>query len=170
MRYFLDRSWFSQLPKEQQKLLELSIVLYERERQLASQLTDYSFIIFPVAKAYEGFLKQYLLQIELISQTTFEGRRFRIGRSLNPDVRYDQRDQYWLYDDVARLCGEKLAHDLWEAWLSCRNRIFHYFPLHNVTLTLAEVGDKLGLLDVTMDQAFNCQVKNGFAQPATTGQ
>lgn len=153
-----QRPWFSQLPKDQQELIELSIVLYEREQKMDVTLTDYSFIIFPFAKAYEGFLKQYLYDLQLISQKTFEGKRFRIGRALNPDIRDNQRDEFWLFDDVSRMCGEQLARALWETWLECRNRTFHYFPSRNVRLNLTAVASQLQLLDETITNAHQCKI------------
>lgn len=160
MHTILERPWFLQLPEEQQKLIELSIVLYEREQKLGTQLTDYSFIIFPIAKAYEGFIKQYLYDLHLISQNTFEGRRFRLGRALNPDIRESQRDEFWLFDDLANMCGEQIARSMWETWLECRNRIFHYFPSRNVQLTLTAAGSRLQLLDETITNAYQCRVDN----------
>lgn len=158
MQLFLHRPWFSQLPKEQQELVELTIVLYEREQKLDTTLVDYSFILFPVAKAYEGFLKHYLFELDLISEKTFEGRRFRIGRALNPDIRENQRDEFWLYDNVAQMCGDETARALWETWLECRNRIFHYFPSKNIRLDLTAVETHLSLLDETITSAYQCKV------------
>lgn len=160
MHVIFQRSWFSQLPKDQQELIELTIVLYEREQTLNSTLVDYSYIMFPFAKAYEGFLKHYLFDMGLISQKTFEGKRFRIGRALNPDIRDSQRDEFWLFDDVSQLCGQQLARALWETWLECRNRIFHYFPDRNVHLSLTAVESHLQLLDETISSAYQCQVDN----------
>lgn len=159
MNTLSQRPWFSQLPQDQQELIELSIVLYQREQKMDSPLIDYSFIIFPFAKAYEGFLKQYLYDLELISQKTFEGRRFRIGRALNPDIRDNQRDEFWLFDDVAGMCGETLARALWETWLECRNRIFHYFPSRNIKLTLPAVEAQLQLLEETINNAYQCKIE-----------
>jgi hypothetical protein len=158
MQLFIHRPWFSQLPKEQKDLVELTIVLYEREQEMDTILTDYSFILFPIAKAYEGFLKQYLYELGLISERTFEGRRFRIGRALNPDIRENQRDEFWLYDNVAQLCGQEMARALWETWLECRNRIFHYFPSKNIRLDLTAVETHLSLLDETITNAHQCKV------------
>lgn len=166
MHVIFQRPWFHQLHKDQQELIRLSIVLYEREQQMSSTLSDYSFIIFPIAKAYEGFLKHYLYDLGLISHKTFEGKRFRIGRALNPDIRESQRDEFWLFDDVAQLCGPSTARSLWETWLECRNRVFHYFPDRNVHLTLTAVESHLQLLDDTISDAYQCQVDTSrYTQP-----
>lgn len=157
-RTITQRAWYSFLPADQQELIELSFSLYEREKSLHSSLIDCSFIVFPMAKAYEGFLKLYLLEMGLISQKTFEGRRFRIGRALNPDIRLSQRDEFWLYDNVAHFCGHDVARLMWDTWLECRNQVFHYFPNRNQYITLSQVGEYLFMMDTTISQAYQCKV------------
>lgn len=125
----LDREqlWFQYLTPWQQDLVQTSFHLREK---LADDkiIIDFGFMVFPMAKAYEGFLKKMLLDLDLITAETYKSRRFRIGRALNPDIRYNQRDAWWLYDDVAHELGEVIAREVWEAWLKCRNHIFHFFP------------------------------------------
>lgn len=158
MRDILLDKWFPHLDLPQQELVELAIQLYERELISEAPLSDYSFVVFPMAKAYEGFLKQYLYDLHLISQTTFESRRFRIGRALNPDVHENQRDDAWLYDNIVHMCDKEIASALWNTWLNCRNRIFHYFPKDHSTVTLPEAEKDLRLIATTMGEAVHCQI------------
>jgi len=157
-----SRSWFAILPPNQQELHRLSMFLYNREASAEYQLSDYSFVIFPISKAYEGFLKLYLLEMNLISRTVFEGKQFRIGRALNPDVRKDQRDKYWLYDDVERACGKETAQILWQTWLQCRNQVFHYFPMKPFKMSLPVAYERLTQIDESITAAFACQQKLHF--------
>ncbi len=154
-----SRPWFAILPPNQQELHRLSMFLYNREAAADYQLSDYSFVLFPMSKAYEGFLKLYLLEMNFISRKVFEGNKFRIGRALNPDVRKEQRDKYWLYDDVEHVCGEETARDLWQTWLQCRNQVFHYFPMKSVKMTLPMVYERLTQVDDSITAAFSCQQK-----------
>lgn len=157
-----DFPWFSNLAPSQQKLVELTYFLYEREAKNHSEQTklyDYSFVIFPLAKAYEGFLKQYLYDLQLIDQRTFEGKRFRIGRALNPDIRQSQRDEYWIYDDIELMCGKQVAHVLWQTWLQCRNRVVHFFPKDEHKITLHQAKERIVMVMETMDEAFACKVE-----------
>jgi len=119
--------WFQYLSPWQQDLVNTSFILSEKLFD-DPEIKDFSFIVFPMAKAYEGFLKKMLVDLGLITKRTYESRRFRIGRALNPDIRSNQRDAWWLYDDVARELGEDVAREVWETWLKCRNHIFHFFP------------------------------------------
>lgn len=152
-------NWFGLFEPEQQRAITLAFELLEREQQAQTQFSDYSFIIFPIAKAYEGFLKLFLYEMGLISKEVYIGRHFRIGRALNPDISINQRDQWWLYDDVVRLCGEEIARKLWQAWLSCRNHVFHYFPDAQNELTLTQVEKKMRLLVEVFESAWKCDLK-----------
>ena len=130
--------WFLSIPTDIRQLLCLTIVLCQDQKHNDLELWDYSFLVFAVAKGYEGFLKYYLFQVGLIDQTVYQSNKFRIGRALNPDVKPDQRDEQWLYDDVARECSPQVARQIWDAWLECRNRVFHYFPQKPSVLSLSE--------------------------------
>ncbi|HNQ16523.1 MAG TPA: hypothetical protein PKJ26_02915 [Candidatus Woesebacteria bacterium] len=151
-------TWFTYLDLDLQRMVMLSLRLYERQELSLEQYDDYTFVVFPMSKAYEGFLKHFLLNTQLISQETFNDRKFRIGRALNPDVSPRHRDEHWLYEDVVRYCSAELARELWETWLRCRNRIFHYFPKDSQVLTLPQAGEYLKRMQDTMHEAVTCQI------------
>jgi hypothetical protein len=155
---FTQAGWFSFLDPKQQQLVKLSIELWEREEELKSDLFDYSFIVFPMSKAYEGFLKKYLYEQGFLSQHLYKSRKFRIGRALNPDVRVEHRDGDWLYDDVAHVCGRDVARNLWNVWLKSRNQIFHYFPDSTNVLSLSDVAEHLLEIMTAMDEAVSCKL------------
>ena len=153
-----DLTWARSLESAQQDLIHTSYYLYQRELQNPSgALYDYSFIIFPMAKAYEGYLKDFLYHHHLISKEIHASRKFRIGRALNPDVSFRHRDQWWLYDDVAKICGTTLARELWDVWLECRNRVFHYFPQEEKQIRLDAVEVKLELIAAVIKKAQECR-------------
>jgi hypothetical protein len=91
--------------------------------------TDYSYLVFPFAKLYEGFLKQLFLDLGYIDTTDYTGDNFRIGRALSPHFAGNRRDKN-VYHGMAHQYGEELARALWEVWKEGRNLVFHYFP-HN---------------------------------------
>lgn len=167
MREILNTSWFSFMNERHKRLVETSILLYEREISLKISgdqkfdIEDYSFIVFPMSKAYEGFLKRSFLDLELIDQNTFEGHRFRIGKALNPDMHENQKDKYWLFDDIKQMCGQFLARELWETWLECRNRVFHFYAKDNNVISLETAGEKLLKLGNAMKSLVECQVDLG---------
>ncbi len=148
---------YRSLAPDLQQNVRIAVSLYTRERREGIQFPDYSFVVFPMAKAYEGFLKQYLLNMHLLSLEQYHDRRFRIGRALNPDLRHNQRDEQWLYDDIVQLCSENVGRVLWNTWLQCRNRVFHYFPASEHVLNLDQAGEYLVLLISAMIEAYQCQ-------------
>lgn len=148
--------WFQYLEEPAQRLVTVALVLAEEEQAETTSLADYTFVVFPMAKAYEGFLKQYFRDIGLISQEVYLSRRFRIGRALNPDVYNHHRDDDWLYDDVAQQCSPQLARLLWDTWLECRNRLFHYYPNKLQTLTKEQAIARLEQLMQAMHEAVAC--------------
>lgn len=148
---------FSYLDYWQQQQVRLAFSLWQREKATKTHFVDYSYIVFPMAKAYEGFLKQYLLDLKLITPEVFRSKRFRIGRALNPDVKQSQRDEWWLYDEVEEVCGRVVAREIWDAWLTCRNRVFHYFPDRESGLSLEQAGHYLRILFEVMEKALSCQ-------------
>lgn len=157
---YRQQAWFRFLPVDLQKLFELTLVLYEQQLENSQSFNDYSFLVFTAGKAYEGFLKYYLLKFGLISQELYNSRRLRIGRVLNPDVKLSQRDEYWLYDDLVRVCTPSLAKQIWLAWLECRNKIFHYFPDKPTELSLTEAAARIEQITAAIEAAVSCQTKN----------
>lgn len=146
-----DSPWYQYLDQCQRALVDTSFSLLDHSQNI-HDLKDYSFIVFPMAKTYEGFLKKILFDLNLIDKATYEGRRFRIGRALNPDVRNHQRDEAWFYDDIVRVFGEGVAREMWNTWLSCRNHVFHYWPDCEQFLTIKEARERLQMMIGVMSQ------------------
>ncbi len=167
-------SWFLYMDVGQQHLVKTALFLLEdAENMLHTEpfpdYADYSYCIFPAAKAFEGLLKKYLRDEQLITQDTFNDRRFRIGRALNPDVRESHRDERWLYDDVSQFCGEGLANQIWQAWLECRNHVFHYFADEIKPVSLEEARWKVVQILECIDAVTSCYYRNQAPQEAQHG-
>lgn len=92
-----------------------------------NHINDYSFVVAPAAKAYEGYLKDFFFDLEIIDEYSYHSDRFRVGKTLNPSLRYKR---YSIFKKLADMHsdGEQLAEKLWSAWKQGRNEIFHYFP------------------------------------------
>jgi len=117
-------------------------------------LHDYSYIVFPIAKAFEGFLKKIFLDLKFISKRQYLGDRFRIGRSLNPNLPVRYRWD-WVFGKLTAVCGsEELPRKMWQAWKNARNETFHYFPQHSRFVSLNEarmlVEEVLGVMEETL--------------------
>ena len=120
---------------KKQKLLKASEFIYAEVKGWGADLPggkkefdDYSFVVFPAAKAYEGFLKKLFLDMGFITQEDYFGKHFRIGKALNPSLEKDLRRE-GVYDKIIKYCqGHELADNLWNTWKMSRNLIFHWFP------------------------------------------
>ena len=91
--------------------------------------SDYSYLVFPFAKAYEGFLKKLFLDLDMIKEDEYYGDDIRIGRVLNPQ--YIKKSKNVFFKIVtSNGSKQRIAEQLWEMWHEGRNQVFHYFP-HN---------------------------------------
>jgi len=158
-KFVRSQAWFLYLNEDQKTLVDLAEKLWHRERMLKSEFKDYSFLVFPMAKAYEGFLKKFFYDMGLIEKHDFESKHFRIGRALNPNLRDYYQDEKWIYDDVERTCGPNVARKLWDAWTDCRNHLFHFYPMSKQTISLTEAGKRIDQLALAMQEAVNCKLE-----------
>ena len=122
---------------------------------------DYAFIVFPAAKAYEGFLKKLFLDMGFISPEDYYGKHFRVGKALNPSLEKELREREGVYDKIVQYCGgEDLAGKMWFCWKECRNLLFHWFPNEKNAISLVEAKEKVNLIVETIDSAFGrCNIK-----------
>ena len=118
-----------------------NILLYLKD----NHINDYSFVVAPAAKAYEGYLKDFFLSLNIIDQYNYESDRFRVGKTLNPSLRYRHFSIYKKLSDLHQ-DGEELAEKLWTAWKQGRNEIFHYFPNNIKKLTRDEAETRVNLI------------------------
>lgn len=156
---FQSHAWFSLLNDHGKRLVMLSEKLYAREVRLHTHYESYTFVVFPMSKAYEGFLKYYLKEMGLLNNPSYSDSKFRIGRALNPDIQERHKDEWWLYDDLERMCSKETARALWNAWLECRNKLFHFYFDDELPLPLPAARKKLLQMSTAMDQAMECAKK-----------
>jgi len=117
------------LTEEIQSLVEDGERLLTDAKEYPKEISDYSYLVFPFAKAYEGFLKRLFLDLDMITEDEYYGEKIRIGRVLNPF--YGKQDHSVYEKLVAHEKGGKEATErLWKIWREGRNQVFHYFP-HN---------------------------------------
>ncbi len=163
---FEQQFWFSFLDHGQVDLLLQSRELYQREvKQPTSDYHDYSFVVFPMAKCFEGFLKKYLYSLDLISQASYEGDHFRIGKSLNPDLPERYRNHDWVVGALDQRLGvvsdgpykeQRLSRVLWNCWKNSRNLLFHYFPQHQNFITLDQAKNRMSDIIYAIEAAMQC--------------
>lgn len=165
---FKGETWYEYLEPLMRDLVEEAYYLLDREEMAGEELVDYSFAVFPMAKAYEGFIKKYLFDVGLISEKTYMSRHFRIGRSLNPSLPVKYRNGWWLFDDLEKMCkkmdGGKHEHKglprmMWRAWREGRNKIFHYFAGRERLVDLGEARKLVDGFREVMEMAVACRTE-----------
>lgn len=131
----------------------LSFVFENKDKSKVG-ISDYSFIVFPFAKAYEGFLKRFFWDAGLITEDEYFSDEIRIGRLLNPDY----EDNSSIYKKVCG--GKKVPDKLWKVWKRGRNLVFHYFPHNFRRLGYNEALDIVnGIVDAMNEVVTSCSIK-----------
>ncbi len=149
-----EKPWWDYLEHDLQELLTQSERLYNEVENWKQEFHDYSFIVFPASKAYEGFLKKIFLEMGLISEADYYGKRFRMGKALNPQVP-------GVYDKLRDYCdSEELPRHLWDTWTKSRNVLFHFFPDEKNAISYQESGERIAMVVSAIDEMFTaCTIK-----------
>lgn len=136
---------------------ELNSLYSDGEKLLSSDLSglsDYSFVVFPFAKVYEGFLKKLFFKIGAINQQQYESDHWRVGKALNPNLEKDLRHES-VYDRL----NPQTAEILWQAWKNGRNQIFHFWPGRSKPLTLEVAKEVIREIGQAMEKALEeCEI------------
>jgi len=147
--------WWAYLEHDLQELLKTSYLLLQKAEKWQESFHDYSFVVFPASKAYEGFLKKLFFDLGFIDQKTYYGKRFRIGKALNPSLDRNRFKDESVYDKLTTYCGgKKLANELWETWKECRNQLFHWFPDEIRAISFNEASQKIEKIIKSINDSF----------------
>lgn len=147
-----DILWKYLSPDQRELLTDGETLIGDRKKHPAENLSDYSYLVFPFAKLYEGFLKRMLLDTGAIGERDFTSDHFRIGKVLSPNLTHvlGARSAYlW----ITRHYSETLADELWVTWKEGRNLIFHYFPHNLRKLSFVQATEIIGRITRTMEEA-----------------
>ena len=147
-----SKLWLFFSPQEQMLYEDGMFLLHDAYVHQDQEPTDYSYVVFPFAKLYEGFLKDYLLQLGIIFQKDYNSDHFRIGKVLSPHLvrRLGSRSAF---GQLEQKYGQNLPQLLWRAWKEGRNLIFHYFPHNFQTLSKKQAESSITLLIHAMEEA-----------------
>jgi len=145
------KAWWGYIEDDLKELLKESFMLIKMAATWKEKFHDYAFVVFPAAKAYEGFLKKIFLDMGFITPEDYFGKRFRIGKALNPSLEPQFRFES-IYDKLVVHCeGKGLADQLWETWRESRNLVFHWFPKERNAISLVEAKERIVMILSAMD-------------------
>ncbi len=118
------------------------------------QFKDYSFVVFPFAKAFEGFLKQLFKDIKFISHLDYISDHLRLGKLMSPNLEPKLGDRS-LYKQMREAVSKEFAERVWNAWKLGRNQIFHYYPHNTKAISYQEAETIIGQMIETMEEAYD---------------
>lgn len=150
-----QKIWWGYLEEDLQELLKTAILLTKDVSEWSEELHDYSFVVFPASKAYEGFLKKLFFDLKFISDKDFWGKRFRVGKALNPSLNRSRYKNESVYDKLVALTNKDLADQLWNTWKNCRNLLFHWFPKEKRAISFKEAKEKVMQVIESIDAAYS---------------
>lgn len=115
---------------------------------------DYAFMVFPYAKAFEGFLKQLFKDVGFLTEEDYISDHLRLGKLMSPNMAGKLGEQS-LYKKLIQFGSKDLADKIWDSWRNGRNRVFHYFPHNLEAITLSEAEEKSAMILETMEYAYD---------------
>lgn len=156
-----QKVWYSYVEEDLIELIKQSLHLVKTVKHWDQKFHDYSFVVFPAAKAYEGFLKKLFLDMGFINKQLYYYKYFRIGKALNPELERKFRKAESIYDKIVEYCGgTELADQLWLTWKKSRNSLFHWFPDERTAISLVEAEENIALVLGSIDRAFEaCKIE-----------
>ena len=155
------KSWWNFLQDDLKELLRESLTLEEKVSSWNEKFHDYSFVVFPAAKAYEGYLKIIFLKMGFINENDYYGKHFRIGKALNPSLNTKFNQEESVYKKLLNFCkGNEIPDSLWNAWKVSRNLLFHWFPNEKNAISFSEAKERIEVILKAMDSAFKgCKIE-----------
>ncbi len=134
-------------------ILEGQYLMNDIIKDNAYHFKDYSFLVFPFAKAYEGFLKQLFRDIKFISHLDYISDHLRLGKLMSPNLIGRLGDKS-LYLKMKEAVDADFAEGVWQTWKLGRNQIFHYFPHNLKAITFEEAEQIINRITQTMEDAY----------------
>ena len=134
-------------------ILEGQYLMSEVIKQNTYRFKDYSFLVFPFAKAYEGFLKQLFKDVKFISHLDYISDHLRLGKLMSPNLEGRLGDRS-LFKKMKESVTIDFAERVWQTWKLGRNQIFHYFPHNLKAITFEEAEKIIGQIIWTMEEAY----------------
>ncbi len=148
------KKFWEYLSQSQKDLIqEGGYLLNDIIKNQSYQFKDYSFLIFPYAKAYEGFLKELFKDTKLISHLDYISDHLRLGKLLSPNLVGRLGDRS-LYKKIKEKTSAELADQIWQTWKVGRNQVFHYFPHNFKAVSYQEAEQIITQLINTMEEAY----------------
>lgn len=149
-----DSKLWQFLRPEERALARDGTHLIEDRREHTISLSDYSYLVFPFAKLFEGFLKDLFLSLSIIDYRQYTSDHFRIGKVLSPNL-VRRLGAKSAYGQLRARFGDELAASLWNIWKRGRNLVFHYYPHNYRSLDEREAKELVEQIVSSMEHALD---------------
>ncbi len=145
--------WLYLSQSQKDLLLEGDYLMNDVIKHNNYSFKDYSFLIFPYAKAYEGYLKKLFFDLGFLSHLDYISDHLRLGKLMSPQL-IDHLGDRSLFKKIKERSTKETADMIWETWKVGRNQIFHYFPHNTRGVTFEEAEETVNRIIVTMQEAY----------------
>jgi hypothetical protein len=145
--------WFYLSQNQKDLINEGLYLMNDVIKNNAYHFKDYSFLVFPFAKAYEGFLKQLFLDVKFISHLDYISDHLRLGKLLSPNL-VNKLKERSLYKKIKDKAGQELADKIWNTWKIGRNQVFHYYPHNLKALTFSQAESIIDNILSVMEESY----------------
>lgn len=155
-------SYLSQTQKD--LILEGDYLMNVVIRNSEYSFKDYSFLVFPFAKAYEGYLKQLFKDIGFLNNLQYISDHLRLGKLMSPNLVSRLGDRS-LYIMITKAANKELSEEIWQTWKLGRNQIFHYFPHNLRSITFQEAEEIISKIINSMEDAYQeLKIKSSISE------
>lgn len=148
-----SRLWQFLSPEERALARDGTHLIDDRQEHTIS-LSDYSYLVFPFAKLFEGFLKDLFLSLSIIDYRRYTSDHFRVGKVLSPNL-VRRLGPHSAYGQLKARFGDELPASLWNVWKRGRNLVFHYYPHNYTSLHEQEAKEVVGQIIHVMNEALD---------------
>jgi len=145
--------WFYLSQNQKDLINEGLYLMNDVIKNHAYHFKDYSFLVFPFAKAYEGFLKQLFRDVKFISHLDYISDHLRLGKLMSPNL-VKKLGERSLYKKIKDKASQDLADKIWNAWKIGRNQVFHYYPHNLKALTFSQAENIIDNILLVMEESY----------------
>lgn len=130
------------------------------------RIKDFSYLVFPWGKLYEGFLKKIFLDLGYITPEDYYGNEIRIGKLISTGLGTKPPHRLSIYKEMssAKIFGENLSKIIKGVWRNSRNMVFHFFPnnIYKVDLELAKkrINETVKCMELVVNRYNSINEKN----------
>lgn len=154
--------WLYLSPEQRALARDGELLIEDRKLHPTEHLSDYSYLVFPFAKLYEGFLKNLFRELGIIDDRQYNSDHFRIGKVLSPDL-VGRLGSKSAYGELRKRYGEELPLTLWQTWKTGRNLVFHYYPHNYRALPEDDARHEVDEIIASMEEALRVTGVQGSA-------